>query len=263
MPVSFDPVMPPLGFGELQAIDLKRWKGNPSDPYFLDLVAACRAKLDGAPAGSQGPAGSLRLYRRVRAGAGRGFSGTGLIWALGANVGGVQGAICNMPSQAKPPVPDTCGGIWTSADGPLMTNAPSRGKPRRAGSCTDLRAHVARFPNGAYRRLAADLITAETVQRAADWSPAPRTARGYVRQSLQTFATLAAAQADARTRAQADAATLCAPLDANERLAGADVTPTAFDCRPGLGGGAMCAQASITRATCRIERRSLVEHCGS
>ena len=108
VPVTFDPVMPPLGFGELQAIDLKRWKGKAKDPFFLDLAAACRAKLDGAPAPAP-KAPSLRLYRRVRAGA-LGAVGTGLIWALGANVGGVQGAICNMPI-GQPLVSDTCGGV--------------------------------------------------------------------------------------------------------------------------------------------------------
>ena len=32
VPVAFDNVMPPLGFGELQAIDLKHWKGGAKDP---------------------------------------------------------------------------------------------------------------------------------------------------------------------------------------------------------------------------------------
>ena len=67
---GLDNVMPPLGFGELQAIDLKRWKGGAKDPFLLDLVAACRAKLDGQPIPpSKGP--SVRLYRRLRAGLGR------------------------------------------------------------------------------------------------------------------------------------------------------------------------------------------------
>src|SRR5580704_19347936 len=36
VPVVIDGVMPPLGFGELQAVDLKRWKGNAKDPFFVD-----------------------------------------------------------------------------------------------------------------------------------------------------------------------------------------------------------------------------------
>ena len=95
---------------------------------------------------------------------------------------------------------------------------------------------------------------------AAAWSPAPRPARGYVRQSESPFGTTAAAQADALKRAQADALTLCAPLDANQRLDGADVTPIAYDCRPGFEGGQVCALDYS--ANCRIESRQLVETCG-
>jgi hypothetical protein len=36
-----------LGFGEIQAIDLTHWKRNPRDPFFQDLCAAVKAKLEG------------------------------------------------------------------------------------------------------------------------------------------------------------------------------------------------------------------------
>jgi TIR domain len=255
VPVAFDNVMPPLGFGELQAIDLKRWKGGAKDPFLLDLVAACRAKLEAKPIPpAKGP--SVRLYRRVRTGAISALL-TGLVGALATNVGGLQNTLCAIPV-GQPLISDACGAL--SLGGRPARDERIAWDARGKGSCADLRAHITRFPNGAYRRLAADLLAAETVERAPTWSPAPRTARGYVRQSLQTFGAAAAAQADAKTRAQADAATLCAPLDANERLAGVDVTPLAYDCRPGLGGGAVCALDYS--AVCRIEARPLVERCG-
>ena len=255
VPVAIDPVMPPLGFGEVQALDLKGWKGNPKDPFLLDLVAACRAKLAGAPTPpAKGP--TTRLMRRLRTGAVSALV-TGFLGALAANVGGLQNTICTVPA-GQPLLSDACGGLG-------LGGRPNRDErlawdARRKGSCADLRTFIDRYPNGANRRLAADLLAAETVSRAPNWSPAPRTARGYVRQSLQTFGSTDAAQADARTRAQADAATLCAPLDANERLAGVDVTPGGYDCRPGLGGGTVCALDYI--AVCRIETRPLVETCG-
>ena len=255
VPVAFDAVMPPLGFGELQAIDLKRWKGNAKDPFLLDLVAACRAKLDGKPTlPAKGP--SVRLFRRVRTGAVSALV-TGFVGALATNVGGLQNGLCTVPI-GQPLISDACGAL--SLGGRPDRDERIAWAARHPGSCADLRTHITRFPDGAYRRLAADLLAAETVERAPTWSPAPRTARGYVRQSLQTFGSTAAAQADARTRAQADAATLCAPLDANERLAGADVTPLAYDCRLGLGGGSVCALDYS--AVCRIEVRPLVERCG-
>ena len=131
---------------------------------------------------------------------------------------------------------------------------------RRPGSCADLRAYIDRYPNSAYRRLAADLLAASTSQRSSAWTPAPRTVRGYVRQSEKAFASAEAAQADAKVRAQADAMTMCAPLDANERLDGASVTPGAFDCRPGFEGGTVCALDYS--GTCQIETHALVERCG-
>jgi len=256
VPVLIDPVTPPLGFGELQAIDLKRWKGNPKDPFLVDLVDACRAKLEGKPV-PPAKAPQVRLYRRLRTGA-LGALGTALLWVLATNLGGVQDAICTVPV-GQPTLSDACGGLH-------LGERPGRAEriawaARRPGDCADLRAHIASFPNGVYRRLAADMLAAETTSRAPVYSPAPRGARGYVRQSEHGLGSLAAAQADALARARTDAMTICAPATAEERLDGADVTPIAYDCRAGFEGGQICALDYS--AVCRIERRELVEHCGA
>jgi hypothetical protein len=256
VPVLIDPVTPPLGFGELQAIDLKRWKGNPKDPFLVDLVDACRAKLEGKPV-PPAKAPSVRLYRRLRTGA-LGALGTALLWVLATNVGGVQDAICTVPV-GDPTISDVCGALH-------LGERPGRAERiawagRRPGNCADLRAHIASFPNGVYRRLAADMLAAETTSRAPVYSPAPRNARGYVRQSEHGLGSLAAAQADALARARTDAMTVCAPVTAEEKLDGADVTPIAYDCRAGFEGGQICALDYS--AVCRIERRGLVEHCGA
>jgi len=47
LPVRIDAVDPPLGFGEIQAISLKNWKGDRSDPSFLSIVEAIRAAVTG------------------------------------------------------------------------------------------------------------------------------------------------------------------------------------------------------------------------
>jgi hypothetical protein len=255
VPVSIDNVLPPLGFGEVQAINLKSWRGGTKDPFFLDLVAACRAKLTGEPVPpAKGPA--TRLFRRLRAGTVSALV-AGALWAIAYNVGGTQAAICTVPL-GQPLLSDACGALGLGGRPDRDERIAWESRPK--GDCAALRAHIVRFPDGAYRRLAADLLAAETVERSPTWSPAPRTARGYVRQSLQTFGTADAAQADAKSRAQADAASLCAPLDANQRLAGVEVAPIAFDCRPGLGGGSVCGLDYS--ATCRLESRAMVERCG-
>lgn len=47
--VRIDPVEPPLGFGETQALSLIGWKGDRSDSQYVALLAAVRAVIAGAP----------------------------------------------------------------------------------------------------------------------------------------------------------------------------------------------------------------------
>jgi len=47
LPVRLDPVEPPLGFGEVQAISLKGWKGDRSDSRFLTIAEAVRRRIAG------------------------------------------------------------------------------------------------------------------------------------------------------------------------------------------------------------------------
>jgi TolB-like protein/tetratricopeptide (TPR) repeat protein len=47
LPVRLDAVEPPLGFGEVQAISLKGWKGNRSDPRFQTVAEAVRRRIAG------------------------------------------------------------------------------------------------------------------------------------------------------------------------------------------------------------------------
>ena len=47
LPICIDAVEPPLGFGELQAIQLHGWKGNRKDPRYQALLAVVRARLGG------------------------------------------------------------------------------------------------------------------------------------------------------------------------------------------------------------------------
>lgn len=49
LPVRIDPVEPPLGFGETQALSLIGWKGDRSDPHYQALLAAVQAVIAGKP----------------------------------------------------------------------------------------------------------------------------------------------------------------------------------------------------------------------
>jgi TolB-like protein len=47
LPIRLDAVDPPLGFGEVQALSLKGWRGDRSDPSFLTLSNAVRECITG------------------------------------------------------------------------------------------------------------------------------------------------------------------------------------------------------------------------
>ncbi len=47
LPVRFDATEPPLGFGEIEAVSLKGWKGGRSDPRFRAIAEAVRRRMAG------------------------------------------------------------------------------------------------------------------------------------------------------------------------------------------------------------------------
>lgn len=256
VPVRIEPVMPPLGFGEVQAIDLAHWRGNRADPFFKDLVAVVRAKLAGQAAPpSKGPA--VRLYRRLRAAAIATLT-VGGIGGFALNALGVQDYACAIPSANV--VSDVCGAVG-------LGHRPRHDdrvawESRTPGDCAVLRSFASNEASY-YHGVAADMYGARTTERAASFSPAPRELTNmYLRTAERPSATEAAARADALRRTQSDAELNCAARDENERLAGADVHPpaaTAYDCRSDPRGGYNCALTYS--ATCRIEARALVERC--
>ena len=65
LPIRLDAIEPPLGFGEVQAISLKGWNGNRSDPQFGALVNAIRKRIPGAEAARHAPSDKAGLSRRA------------------------------------------------------------------------------------------------------------------------------------------------------------------------------------------------------
>ena len=49
LPVRIDHITEPLGFGEIQSLDLVDWRGNPKDLRFQNLIAAAKAVVAGGP----------------------------------------------------------------------------------------------------------------------------------------------------------------------------------------------------------------------
>ncbi len=66
VPIKIDQVKPPLGFGEVQAIDFIGWKGRRADPRFVALIDAVRAHLTGkTPVARRAAIAEPKVSRRM------------------------------------------------------------------------------------------------------------------------------------------------------------------------------------------------------
>jgi serine/threonine-protein kinase len=87
VPVCLDEVEPPLGFGEVQALSLKGWKGDPSDPRFRTLADTVRRRITGEhTALHPAPSTLPQIPRRVLIAGGAGVAAVAVAgvgaWAL-------------------------------------------------------------------------------------------------------------------------------------------------------------------------------------
>ena len=255
VPVKLDRVEPPLGFGEIQAIDLTRWNGSTGDPFFQDLVAAVKAKLEGrAVPAAQGP--GQRLKRRLTYGTAV-SAVVAAIGAFGSNTFHVQDKACAAPQV----VSDLCGTLGFG------------GRPAKAervawqvlrpGNCEDLRNYLGRFPDGAYRGRAQSLLADRHEKESAVWTPGVRQLVLHEGQAEKALPTLVSAQEDALGRAQRKAENLCHGFAETTRYRFKSAKPDAqqWDCGK-IGHGFSCGLEG--QAICELEEKStkLDETCG-
>ena len=257
VPVALDRVDPPMGFGEIQAIDLAHWRGGSRDPFFQDLVAAVQAKSEGrAVPPATGPA--KRLARRLT------YSGLASAMAFGGVAFGLnafhaQDGVCGVPL-LQPRISDVCGALG-------LGNRPSKGERiawerREPGSCADLRRHIERFPGGAYRDEAASMLAGRRVTQTEVWTPATRRLELVELQGDVPSAT-AAAKADALARAATRAERRCKAfaVTSSFRFKSAMPVPQVWNCSP-LAQGVTCGLEG--EAVCDLDERSIQEYetCG-
>lgn len=211
VPILLDRVAPPLGFGEIQAIELSHWRGSPTDVFLLDLVEAIRAKIESRPAAAAvGPV--RRLRRRIAAG-GLGTVAFAMLAAFAINALNVQQGFCRF-ALAQPTLSDACGSLG-------LGGAPSRDEreawsQRREGDCQALREHLLRFPQGAFREQAAAMLGARVSTVDVQWAPVrPQPLNMYVDRDGPLRATEAQAKAAAIERGHIKAERLCRDFDAS------------------------------------------------
>ena len=258
VPVTIDRVAPPLGFRELQAIDLTRWRGRAGDPFLSDLVAAIRAKLDGSPAPkAHGPV--ARLRRRLTLG-----SLAAILLAFGSsfalNAFGSASYVCTAAGM-QPFLSDGCGAVGIG--GRPSHRERLLWERRRAQSCEDLRDYVGRYPGGAYAAEAANLLTARRTARSQVLSPAPQRLPFAVSRNNTAAATQDAARDVTMVRAQAVADDVCRGFEGTGlfRFKTARIVPDQWNCDP-HGGGYVCGMEG--HVTCDMDaiRTVETETCG-
>jgi hypothetical protein len=258
VPVMLDKVDPPLGFGEIQAIDLTHWKGSPRDPFFNDLLAAVGAKLEGREVPpAKGP--MKRLIRRLTYGSVASTLVFGGL-AFGFNLFAAQDRACGI-SVFQPPISDACGALG-------LGHRPVRRERvewerREPGSCAALRAHIERFPDGTYRDVAASMLAARHVTQMEVWTHATRSLTMFEPQADVSSSNGADARAAALARAEASAERLCQGFAATTlfRLRSSSPAPHVWNCSA-IGKGVTCGFEG--EAVCGLEERSIQEQesCG-
>lgn len=238
LPVRIDPVQPPLGFGELQALDLFGWSGNVSDPSFEDVLAAVRAVVAGD--GRPQPQRARPRLRRVAWVAAALAGGVGVIGFL-ADLSGLLPQICRISGARSLCVALSVSGVPTAAEDAIWMSRPK-------GDCAGLREYLARFPNGAYAAEAARRLQAGETRSAGTSKRETRTLPLTVRSSLASFDTERAARADALDRAPEAARFQCRGYEVDGiRVIGASATVQSWRCVPrdngsvcGFDGEALC-----------------------
>jgi hypothetical protein len=171
-----------------------------------------------------------------------------------------QDQVCGV-SFFQPHVSDVCGALG-------LGNRPTKTERiawegREPGSCAALRAHIERFPQGAYHHDAADILAARRVTQMEIWTPSTRRLALFVGQDDAFSSDEAAAQTAALTRGQVSAEQLCKGFAAatSFRFTSAKPTVQTWHCSP-VARGVACGLEG--EAVCTVEERRVqeLEACG-
>jgi hypothetical protein len=263
IPVFIDRVSPPLGFGELQAIDLAHWRGAQGDLFFQDLAALVHARLEGhVPPKPKGPA--ARVMRRLTWGSAATAAAAGIA-AFAFNLLHLQEAVCSV-AVAQPYLADACGALH-------LGRCPTRAEriawtSRAPGSCEAFKRHLREFPEGVYHAAAISALAARRVDRRETWTPETKRLSLFIDSDSAALPHLEAAKADAVARGQRPAERLCRGFAAGGeyRFVHANVEADTHEGWSGCGRrgrGHICSLQAW--AVCALEGRQVSENetCGA
>lgn len=248
VPVRIDPVTEPLGFGEIQSLDLVGWRGNVRDLRFQNLVDAVKAVVSGGP--RPRPRVPGRRARLLAAwGSGLTLAATALVFTT--NLVGLQKPLCKIPGVHAMCVSLGLGGVATKEEEALWS-------ARAAGDCEGLRTYLERFPEGAYAEEADLRLQAAMTVEEESWTPEELPLPLVVRATLDPLASEEAARADALARGADDAADLCEGYNVGEFRGVSPPAVKVEDWRcSARGSGSVCGFDG--KAICKVEARRVTQ----
>jgi len=247
LPVRLDTVNPPLGFREIQALNLVNWSGGSKDTGFLNVVAAAKALTEGRA--RPRPAVVPRLRARVSAGAALALV-AGLIGFF-ADVASMQDAACAIPGAR--------GACQRFGWGHVASAAEEKAWLALKGDCEGLRSFVREFPRGVYAEEADRRTRNAQKDRRETWTKTevgggPLSVAGIKGRSKE-----AEARSDTLARVVSEAARVCAGFDKGDFRNPTPVVnpqPGDWTCTQ-LNDGFRCDLG--TRVTCAVEMRAVRE----
>jgi hypothetical protein len=245
VPVRIDHITEPLGFGEIQSLDLVEWNGNPGDLRFQNLIAAVNAVVAGGP--RPRPMTPGRRARLLAAWV-SGLGAAAAILGFATNLVGLQKPLCKIAGVHSVCASWGLGGVPTKAEAALWAE-------RVADDCGGLRVYLEKFPKGAFAEEAGrKLQAAETVEDES-WIPQTQRLPLTVRTTLAPLASENAARADALVRGEAEASRDCEGYKAGEyRLVSATAEAQDWRCSA-RGSGFACGFDG--QAICQVEARQV------
>jgi hypothetical protein len=178
--------------------------------------------------------------------------------AFGSNTFSAQEKTCAVPI-LQPTVSDVCG-IFGFGGRPTKSERLAW-QARRPGNCEDLKNHLGRFPEGAYRFKAQSFLADRRVRQTDVWTPVVQQLTLAESQGENGLPNAALAKQDALSRAQRRANDLCRGFGATTLYRFRSATPVEWDCAT-VGIGVSCGFEG--QAICQLDAKSTKEEetCG-
>ena len=258
IPIMMQRTRPPLGFDEIEYIDLVGWRGGQNSVFFQDLVAACRAKIEGREKPT--PHGPLsRITKRLRyVGVTTALAG---LAAFLANVASIQNQVCSI-SLLQPSLADACGAVDLGGKPTRRERLAWVALPKE--DCEALRNYVRKFPDSPQSDNADRLASFPRITKSERWEAATIETPLSVGLSEQNFSTELEAQSNARKRAQILADQRCLGLGASDstyKYISAKTDSETFECLEYYSGHS-CRLSGKAKCQMQVRKLEVTETCG-